>query len=146
MRLALGGGQQFQKFGKSKGYFAAKFNVTTDSLGCQTKVILTGGNASDYTQALPLIEGQPADFVIADKGYDSQAIVDAIHLKGAEAVFLLARFEKCHRILTVTSIKREMQLNACSTNLSSSEEFQPDMTSSPSHIFRSFMLRRFQSG
>ena len=33
-----------------------------------------------------LIEDQQADFVLADKGYDSQAIVDAIRSKGAEPV------------------------------------------------------------
>ncbi|WP_428559744.1 MAG: IS5 family transposase [Solidesulfovibrio sp. DCME] len=80
------GGQQFQEFGRSKGGFSTKVHATTDSLGCPTKFILTGGNESDYNQALPLIEDQQADFVIADKGYDSQAIVDAIRSKGAEPV------------------------------------------------------------
>lgn len=79
-------GQQSQEFGRSKGGFSTKVHATTDSLGCPTKFILTGGNESDYNQALPLIEDQQADFVLADKGYDSQAIVDAIRSKGAEPV------------------------------------------------------------
>ena len=79
-------GQQAQKFGRSKGGFSTKVHATADSLGCPTKFILTGDNESDYTQALPLIEEQQADYVLADKGYDSQAIVDAINLKGAEPV------------------------------------------------------------
>jgi len=50
------GGQQPQKFGRSKGVFSTKVHATTDSLGCPTRFILTGGNESDYAQATPLIE------------------------------------------------------------------------------------------
>jgi len=45
-----------------------------------------GGNASDYTQEIQLIEGQDAKHIVTDKGYDSQAIIDAIEAKGAEPV------------------------------------------------------------
>jgi transposase len=90
-------GQQSQKFGRSKGGFSTKVHVTTDSLGCPTRFILTGGNESDYTQAVHLIEDQQADFVIADKGYDSQAIVDAIKSKGAEPVIPARSLRKTPR-------------------------------------------------
>jgi putative transposase len=80
------GGQQWQKFGKSRGGFSTKVHASTDALGCPTRFILTGGNESDYRQAIPLMEDQCADFVLADKGYDSQSIIDAIESKGAEPV------------------------------------------------------------
>jgi transposase len=80
------GGQQWQKFGRSRGGFSTKVHAATDALGCPTRFILTGGNASDYTQAIPLIEGQGAEHIVADKGYDSQTIIDAIEAKGAEPV------------------------------------------------------------
>ena len=38
------------------------------------------------TQAPPLIHGLPLKVVIADKGYDSQAVVATIEAQGAEAV------------------------------------------------------------
>ena len=38
------------------------------------------------TQAPALIEGLPAEVVIADKGYDSRAVAEAIEAKGAEVV------------------------------------------------------------
>ena len=38
------------------------------------------------TQAEALIEGLPTEVVIADKGYDSRAVVEAIEAQGAEAV------------------------------------------------------------
>ena len=80
------GGQQRQELGRSRDGVSTKVHATTDSLGCPTRFILTGGNASDYTQAIPLIEGQAADQIVADKGYDSQAIIDAIEATGTEAV------------------------------------------------------------
>jgi transposase len=66
--------------------FSTKIHATTDFLRCLTKFIFTGGNESDSSQAVPLIENQQADFVIAYKGYDSQPIVDAVKSKGAEPV------------------------------------------------------------
>lgn len=50
------------------------------------RFILTPGQASDYTQAEPLLAGFPAQHVLADKGYDSQTIVDAVEKSGATAV------------------------------------------------------------
>jgi transposase len=49
-------------------------------------VILTPGQAADVTHAEELIEGLPIEVVIADKGYDSRAVVQAIESRGAEAV------------------------------------------------------------
>jgi transposase len=49
-------------------------------------LILTPGQACDMSQAQALIEGSPVEVVIADKGYDSRAVVEAIEAKGAEAV------------------------------------------------------------
>lgn len=50
------------------------------------RFILTPGQSSDYTQALPLIDGFPAQAVLADRGYDSDEIVNAITASGAQAV------------------------------------------------------------
>lgn len=50
------------------------------------RVILTPGQASDYTQAERLLQGLPAQYVIADKGYDSSKIVEAIEQADTHAV------------------------------------------------------------
>jgi transposase len=55
-------------------------------LGNPLRFILSPGQASDYTHAAALIENLPADYVIADKGYDSKALRDAIGEQGAIAV------------------------------------------------------------
>ena len=46
-----------------------------DALGLPVKFILSAGEASDCKYALPLLEGERADYVIADKGYDSDDII-----------------------------------------------------------------------
>ena len=47
---------------------------------------MTPGQASDYTQAELLLAGFPAQYVIADKGYDSKTIVEAAEQSGATVV------------------------------------------------------------
>jgi transposase len=48
--------------------------------------VLTPGQAADVTQAETLLEEVPIEVVIADKGYDSQKLVDTIEARGGEAV------------------------------------------------------------
>jgi transposase len=55
-------------------------------LGLPVKLVLTPGQAADVTQAGALLEDVPAAVVIADKGYDSKAVVERIETRGAEAV------------------------------------------------------------
>lgn len=55
-------------------------------LGLPVELTLTAGQSADVTQAEALLECQPAEVVIADKGYDSDAVVERIEASGAEAV------------------------------------------------------------
>ena len=55
-------------------------------LGLPTKVLLSPGQDADITHADDLLAGAPPAVVIADKGYDKQALVDAIKANGGEAV------------------------------------------------------------
>ena len=63
-----------------------KIHTAVDALGNPVRFILTGGQGSDYMQALPLIEGFDVQAVLADKGYDSDEIVNRIAATGAQAV------------------------------------------------------------
>lgn len=55
-------------------------------LGCPVRFTLTAGHKGDAPQADALIEGLPADFVMADAAYDSDRLRNAIADKGAVAV------------------------------------------------------------
>ena len=57
-----------------------------DALGNPVRLLLTAGQASEYGQATELIEGFDVDYVLADKGYDSDDFIETIEASGAEAV------------------------------------------------------------
>jgi transposase len=80
------GGQAEQALGRSRGGFGTKIHGGISGLGLPVQLTLTPGQASDMSQAGALIEGLPIEVVIADKGYDSRAVVEKIESRGAEAV------------------------------------------------------------
>ena len=55
-------------------------------MGNPIRLILTPGNTADCTQAKLLLEGIIAADVLADKGYDSDAIIACIEQSGAGVV------------------------------------------------------------
>ncbi|OHV79391.1 transposase [Ensifer sp. LCM 4579] len=55
-------------------------------LGCPVRFALTAGQKGDAPQAEALIEGLPADVVMADTAYDSDKLRQAIADIGAKAV------------------------------------------------------------
>ena len=61
--------------------------------------MLTPGQAADVTQAEALIEGAPFEVVIADRGYDSQAVVRAVEAGGGEAVIPTRKNCKVQRVI-----------------------------------------------
>ena len=50
------------------------------------RILITQGTTTDCTQAGRLIEGLTAEHLIADKGYDSEAIVEQAKNQGMAAV------------------------------------------------------------
>lgn len=55
-------------------------------LGCPVRFALTAGQKGDAPQAGDLIAGLPAEIVMADTAYDSDALRQIISAKGARAV------------------------------------------------------------
>lgn len=80
------GGQAEQALGKSVGGFSTKIHATVDALGNPLRLLLTGGQRGDAPQAIPLLEGFDFTGVLADRGYDADAILDFIIHNEAEAV------------------------------------------------------------
>jgi transposase len=75
-----------QSLGRSRGGFSTKIHLATDALGNALRFILTGGERNDITQAEALVEGLSAGYVIADKGYDSEAFVLRLKEQDSEPV------------------------------------------------------------
>ena len=80
------GGQQQQSLGYSRGGFSPKIHLIVDALGNPLDFVLTAGQRHESTQAQTLLQGRHCDYVIADKGYDSDPILAFIAQIGAVAV------------------------------------------------------------
>jgi transposase len=63
-----------------------KIHACVDALGNPLRLILTAGQMADVTQGAALVEAIATDAVIADKGYDSDALVATIESTGAKAI------------------------------------------------------------
>jgi transposase len=79
-------GAETQALGRSCGGFSTKIHAACDALGNPIRFILTGGEASDYTQALSLLDGLKAKAILADKGYDADYVVHAAKAMEADVV------------------------------------------------------------
>jgi transposase len=75
-----------QSLGRSRGGFSTKIHLATDALGNALRFILTGGERNDITQAAALVKDLCAEYLIADKGYDSEAFVLLLKERATEAV------------------------------------------------------------
>lgn len=79
-------GNETQALGRSKGGFTTKIHALVDGLGNPIKFTLTGGHRNDITQAAELLKEQHDTVVLADKGYDSQALIDTLEEQGCSTV------------------------------------------------------------
>jgi transposase len=78
-------------------------------LGLPTVLLLSAGQEADVTHAPALLDAVPAEAeveaVIADKGYDSKAVVAVVQAKGAEAVIPTLRTRKEQRTIDTERYK-----------------------------------------
>ena len=106
-------------------------------LGCPVRFVLTAGQKGDAPQADALIEGLPAEVVMADTAYDGDRLRQAIADKGAVAVIPNNPSRARSIRSTSTSTPSATSSNAASQSSSSSAASQhasrkPPATTSPS--------------
>ncbi len=80
------GGQEAQALGRSRGGFSTKIHIAVDALGLPLRLLLTPGQCHDSPHAAALIKNYEPQALIADKGYDSHPLIEAVTAKGIEAV------------------------------------------------------------
>ncbi len=85
-RLKKSGGQEAQALGRSRGGFSTKIHIAVDALGNPLRLLLTAGQRHDSPQAAALIENFEPQTLIADKGYDSDPLIEAVTARGIKAV------------------------------------------------------------
>ena len=79
-------GTQNQAIGRSKGGLTTKILALTDALGNLVRFVLLPGQRFDTVGVAPLIEGLTFDALIADKAFDSNAIIADLDERGAKVI------------------------------------------------------------
>ncbi|PFB11291.1 IS5/IS1182 family transposase, partial [Bacillus cereus] len=74
------------RHGTHKRGLNTKIHLVVDANGNPLKFMITGGEVSDFTEAVDLITGVKAEHLIADKGYDSDEIVRFAKKQGMHPV------------------------------------------------------------
>jgi transposase len=75
-----------EALGRSRGGFGTKIHIGVDAVGNPVTFRLSPGQDADIRYGEALLEDHQPEKVIADKGYDSNAFVEVIEARGAEAV------------------------------------------------------------
>nr|WP_316633153.1 IS5 family transposase [Roseivivax sediminis] len=91
-------GTHKEAFGRSRGGFTCKVHARCDNQGRPLGFVLTGGQASDYgavgeLMALPVNKPKA---ILADKGYDGDAVREALLLQGILPVIPPKANRKAH--------------------------------------------------
>ena len=63
-------------YGPYKRGLNTKIHLAVDEHGMPVRVLITEDTRADYSQAEHLIEGIEADYLLANKGYDSNKIIE----------------------------------------------------------------------
>jgi transposase len=79
--------------------------------------LITGGQVNDCTQAVALLGTRKAEAVLADKGYDADAIVEHVEAMGAKVVIPPKRNRKLQREYDKTLYKQRNRIERCFSKL-----------------------------
>ena len=85
------------RYGADKRGLNTKVHLAVDSFGMPVRVIITDGTVADCSKACELIEGIDADYLLADRGYDTDVVIEQVSGAGMEAVIPPKRNRKVQR-------------------------------------------------
>ena len=75
-----------------------KIYLAVDAHGMPIRAIITAGTVADCTQAASLIDGLTAAMLLADKGYDSNAILEQALSQGMQPVIPPKKSQRSTRV------------------------------------------------
>ncbi len=88
-----------------------------NELGLPLGFVITAGQVADCTQAIALLGERKAEAVIADKGYDSDALVEHIEATGTCAVIPPRSNRKVQRSYDQNLYRKRNQIERCFSKL-----------------------------
>ena len=103
--------------GRSRGGLTTKIHLLCNQLGEPLHFLLTAGQVNDCTQAIALLGERKAEAVLADKGYDADAIVDHIEAMGGTAVIPPKSNRKQQRPYDKELYKQRNRIERCFSRL-----------------------------
>ncbi len=71
--------------------------MSVDANGMPLRVIITAGTVADCTQAVELVDGIDAEKLIADRGYDTNEIIETATKAGMQSVIPPKKNRKIQR-------------------------------------------------
>lgn len=81
------------------GGWSTKIHAAVDALGNPLRLILTVGHRADITQAKELVTDYETDAVLADRGYDADALIDLLEQAGIEVVIAAKKNRLKERVI-----------------------------------------------
>lgn len=72
-------------------------HLAVDAHGMPLRALITQGTTADCTQAIALIDGLSGEHLLADRGYDSTAIIEQAELQGLSPVIPPKKNRKVQR-------------------------------------------------
>jgi transposase len=106
-----------QALGRSRGGLTTKIHLLCNELGEPVDFLLTAGQVADCTQAIPLLGERQPRAVLADKGYDADAIVQHIEAAGAAPIIPPKANRKIQRPYNKTLYKQRNRIERCFSKL-----------------------------
>ncbi|NLW79673.1 MAG: IS5 family transposase [Ruminococcaceae bacterium] len=91
---ARGGNQDMER---TKGGFNTKIHLAVDANGMPVRILVTAGTVADCKQAVALIDGFTAEYLLADRGYDTNEIIEKAITAGMQVVIPPKRNRKEQR-------------------------------------------------
>ena len=92
-------------------------HLLCNQLGQPLDFLVTGGQVADCRQAISLLGERQAEAVLADKGYDADAIVQHSEATGAAAVIPPKANRKVPRLYNKTLYKQRNRIERCISKL-----------------------------
>jgi len=76
-----------ERFGQDRaGYLGSVIHIAVEAVGNPLRLLLTAGQRHDSPQAGALIEGYEPQALIADKGYDSDPLIESVTSNGIRRI------------------------------------------------------------
>jgi transposase len=89
--------QRFRRWQRRYGPHNTKIHLAVDALGMPIRAIVTDGPRADCKEAIPLIQNLPCRVLLADRGYDSDEIVEHAKNSGIQPIIPPKKNRKIQR-------------------------------------------------